>query len=152
LLLGVRFVLQRGKQALSDGDYRLLAAFRHALRRFLRFSEAAAAEQGLTPQQHQALLAIRGAGSAGRLGVGGLAEQLQVRPHSAVGLASRLEALGLVRREAGTDDARHVLLALTPAAERLLERLSRAHRDELRLVSPALRELLTLLGGKRGAP
>ncbi|HUJ98635.1 MAG TPA: helix-turn-helix domain-containing protein, partial [Stellaceae bacterium] len=82
---------------MSDAEYRLLAGFRHALRRFLRFSEAAAAEQGLTPQQHQALLAIRGAGSAGRLGVGGLAEQLQVRPHSAVGLASRLEALGLVR-------------------------------------------------------
>jgi DNA-binding MarR family transcriptional regulator len=152
LLLGVRFVPQRGNHALSDGDYRLLAAFRHALRRFLRFSEAAAAEQGLTPQQHQALLAIRGAGSAGRLGVGGLAEQLQIRPHSAVGLASRLEALGLVRREAGTDDARHVLLALTPAAERLLERLSRTHRDELRLVSPALRELLALLGEDPGAP
>lgn len=152
MLLGAPLVPQRGKEALTDGDYRLLAAFRHALRRFLRFSEAAAAEQGLTPQQHQALLAIRGAGSGGRLGVGGLAEQLQIRPHSAVGLASRLEALGLVRREPVAGDARQVLLALTPQAERLLERLSRAHREELRLVSPALRELLALLGDEPGAP
>lgn len=142
---------RRGKEALTDRDYRQLAAFRHALRRFLRFSEAEAAAQGLTPQQHQALLAIRGAGSAGRLGVGALAEQLQIRPHSAVGLASRLEALGLVRREAGIGDARHVLLALTPAADRLLERLSRAHRDELRRLSPALRDLLALLGDGRDA-
>lgn len=143
---------QRSKKALTDGDYRLLAAFRHALRRFLRFSEAEAAGQGLTPQQHQALLAIRGAGSGGRLGVGGLAEQLQVRPHSAVGLASRLEALGLVRREPGAGDARQVLLVLTPAADRLLERLSRAHRDELRRLSPALRNLLAMLGeGDGGA-
>lgn len=144
---------QRGKEALTDGDYRMLAAFRHALRRFLRFSEAAAARQGLRPQQHQALLAIRGAGSAGRLAVGGLAEQLQIRPHSAVGLASRLEALGLVRREAGAGDARQVLLALTPDADRLLERLSRAHREELRRLSPALRDLLAMLDqGRGGAP
>lgn len=133
-------------EQISDAEYRSLAAFRHALRRFLRFSEAAAAEQGLTPQQHQALLAIRGAGPEGRLAVGGLAEQLQVRPNSAVGLASRLAALGLVRREPGTGDQRHVLLALTPAADALLERLSRAHRRELRRLSPRLRALLLELG------
>jgi DNA-binding MarR family transcriptional regulator len=141
-------VPRRAETALSDADYRILAAFRHALRRFLRFSEAAAAQQGLTPQQHQALLAIRGAGSAGRLSVGGLAEQLQIRPNSAVGLASRLAALGLVRREAGAGDQRHVLLVLTSAADALLERLSLAHREELQRLSPSLRALLAELGAE----
>jgi DNA-binding MarR family transcriptional regulator len=129
---------------LSDTEYRLLAGFRHALRRFMRFSEAAAAEQGLTPQQHQALLAIRGA-PGGRLAVGGLAEQLQLRPHSAAGLATRLEAQGLLRREPGTADARQVMLALTPQAEKLLELLSLAHRRELERMAPTLRALLQML-------
>jgi len=132
------------KPALSDAEYRLLAGFRHALRRFLRFSEAAAAEQGLTPQQHQALLAVRGA-TGGRLAVGGLAEQLQLRPHSAAGLATRLEAQGLLRREPGAADARQVLLALTPQAEKLLELLSLAHRRELERMAPTLRALLQML-------
>ena len=132
------------KPGLSDAEYRLLSGFRHSLRRFLRFSEAAAAEQGLTPQQHQALLAIRGAPD-GRLAVGGLAEQLQLRPHSAAGLATRLEAQGLLRREAGAADARQVMLALTPRAEKLLELLSLAHRRELERMAPTLRALLQML-------
>lgn len=132
------------KPGLSDAEYRLLAGFRHALRRFLRFSEAAAGEQGLTPQQHQALLAIRGA-TGGRLAVGGLAEQLQLRPHSAAGLATRLEAQGLLRREPGAEDARQVMLALTPQAEKLLELLSLAHRRELERMAPTLRALLQML-------
>lgn len=132
------------KPGLSDAEYRLLAGFRHALRRFLRFSEAAAGEQGLTPQQHQALLAIRGA-TGGRLAVGGLAEQLQLRPHSAAGLATRLEAQGLLRREPGAEDARQVMLALTPQAENLLELLSLAHRRELERMAPTLRALLQML-------
>jgi DNA-binding MarR family transcriptional regulator len=129
---------------LGDAEYRALAAFRHALRRFLSFSEAAASAQGLTPQQHQALLAVRGAG-AGRLTVGRLAELLQIRPHSAVGLVSRLAAQGLVRREEGNEDRRQVLVALTAEAEALLERLSLAHRDELRRLAPTLRALLAQL-------
>lgn len=127
---------------LNDEEYRALAAFRHALRSFLHFSEAAAEAVGLTPQQHQALLAIRGARSSGRLTVGALAEQLLVRPHSAVGLVSRLAAENLVRREAGTRDRREVHVSLTAKAEGLLERLSRAHRDELRRIGPALKALL----------
>jgi hypothetical protein len=45
---------------LADEDYTALADFRHALRQFLAFSEQAATTCGLTPQQHQALLAIAG--------------------------------------------------------------------------------------------
>ena len=130
---------------LGDDEYRTLAAFRYALRNFLHFSEAAAEALGLTPQQHQALLAIRGALSGGHLTVGALAEQLLIRPHSAVGLVSRLAAEGLVRREEGKADRRTVLVALTAKAEALLERLSRAHRDELRRIGPSLRTLLARL-------
>lgn len=126
---------------LSNAEYRALAAFRHALRDFLRFSEAAASAQGLTPQQHQTLLAVRGAGPD-RLTVGKLAQLLQIRPHSAVGLVSRLAAQGLVRREENSADRRQVLVALTAEADALLERLSRAHREELRRLAPALRMLL----------
>jgi DNA-binding MarR family transcriptional regulator len=140
--------MAKPEPGLSDAQYRLLAGFRHALRRFLRFSEAAAAEQGLTPQQHQALLAIRGA-VGGRLPVGGLAEQLQLRPHSAAGLATRLETQGLLRREPGVEDARQVMLALTPQAEKLLELLSLAHRRELERMAPTLRALLQMLEGAK---
>lgn len=133
--------------ALRDADYQALAAFRHALRNFLHFSEAAAEALGLTPQQHQALLAIRGASGDGHLTVGALAEQLVIRPHSAVGLVSRLAAEGLVRREEGAADRRQVHVLLTAKAETLLERLSRAHREELRRIGPSLRTLLTQLDG-----
>lgn len=137
---------RRDKPArLGDEEYRALAAFRHALRSFLHFSEAAAETLGLTPQQHQALLSIRGAPGGGRLTIGALAEQLLIRPHSAVGLVSRLAAEKLVRREEGSADRRMVHVVLTAKAETLLERLSRAHRDELRRIGPSLRTLLARL-------
>src|SRR3546814_17793302 len=83
------------REALSDGDYRTLADFRHAIRRFLAFSEDEAAAPGMTPQQHQALLIIRAAGNDGAT-VGLIAERLILKPHSATGLVGRLEALGLL--------------------------------------------------------
>lgn len=123
-------------------DYELLAEFRYAMRRFLAFSERAAGAAGLTPQQHQALLAVRGFPGRDRASVGELAERLQVRHHSAVGLVDRLEQRGLLARERSTDDARRVLLAVTPRGERILARLSAAHRDELRRLRPHLVGLL----------
>jgi DNA-binding MarR family transcriptional regulator len=125
-------------------EYQLLAEFRYALRRFLRFSESAARQVGLTPQQHQALLAIKGAANGEGLTVGELAERLQVKPHSAVGLADRMESQGLLRRVGGAD-RRQVYLRLTAKASRLLERLAAAHRDELRRIGPSLRALLESL-------
>ena len=41
-------------------DFESIATFRYAIRRFLRFGEQAARREGLTPQQHQLLLAIKG--------------------------------------------------------------------------------------------
>ena len=131
-----------GRRRVTQHQYEALAEFRRALRGFLRFSEAAAEEVGLTPRQHQALLAIRGHAGGGPVGVGALAADLQVRHHSAVGLVDRLAGRGLVARRHGTGDRRQVLVSLTPAGERLLARLSTVHRDELRQLGPRLRALL----------
>ncbi|MFE0757504.1 MarR family winged helix-turn-helix transcriptional regulator [Inquilinus sp. NPDC058860] len=133
-------------QALSKADYEALAAFRHALRRFLDFSGEAAKSAGLTPQQHQALLAIKGFVGRDRVTIGELAEQLVQRHHSTVGLVDRLEALGLVRREADPADRRRALVALTDRAEAVLAGLSAIHRAELRRLRPSLATLLERLG------
>lgn len=130
---------------LDPADYRALAQFRHALRRFLAFSEAAAVAAGVTPQQHQALLAIKGAPDGTPPGVGDLAERLLVRHHSAVELVDRLARMDLVRREADPRDRRRVRLLLTAEAERRLAALSAVHLEELRAIRPSIAALLGLL-------
>ena len=129
------------KKILTDEDYAALADFRHALRQFLAFSEARAAESGLTPQQHQALLAIRGAGKR-PVSIGYIADRLILKPHSATGLLNRLESLGLVVREASQQDRRQALLRLTPAAQTVLEQLSATHREEVVRLRPMLETLI----------
>ena len=127
---------------LSDADYARLADFRYALRCFLEFSEIAAAKEGLTPQQHQALLAIRASpGSAAS--IGRLAERLRIRPNSAVELANRLESAGLIAREASAEDRRSVILKLTADGESRLEILTRVHRNELQQLRPEIIGLFT---------
>lgn len=127
---------------LAPTDYERLAEFRYLLRQFLIFSEQAADRTGLTAQQHQALLAIKGFGAANPLTVGDLAGRLGIKHHSAVGLVDRLLAKSLVRRQAGARDRRQVLIRLTARAERLLARLSAAHRAELERLAPLLQTLL----------
>lgn len=129
--------MSNDSRPLSDADYARLAGFRHALRRFLEFSESAAAGEGLTPQQHQALLAIRGRAGA-ECHVGDLAEQLRIRPNTAAELSQRLEGLGLICRRSSEQDRRVVVLSLTPAGMGKLEFLSRVHRAELRQLKPEL--------------
>jgi DNA-binding MarR family transcriptional regulator len=133
---------------ITGAEYQALAAFRHALRRFLEFSAAAARTAGLPPQQHQALLAIKGFPGRDPMGVGELAAQLCVRPHSAVGFVDRLARRGLVRRVPSKDDHRRVQVQLTARGEALLARLSAAHRDELRRVGPELRQALEKIAGE----
>jgi DNA-binding MarR family transcriptional regulator len=127
---------------LSDDDYRTLAEFRRALREFTQFSEKAAESADLTPQQHQALLAIR---AASGLTVGDLAVQLMLRPHSATGLADRLTRLELIERRPSSVDRRRVELVPTAKATALLQKLSAAHRAELRRLRPLLTHLLRKL-------
>jgi DNA-binding MarR family transcriptional regulator len=119
-----------------------LAEFRYLLRRFLVFSEEAAAVAGLTAQQHQALLAIKGFAGRDAITTGELAERLHIRHHSAVGLIDRLASKRLVTRRIGSEDRRRVRVELTAAAETLLAGLSAAHRDEIRGLAPVLRALL----------
>jgi DNA-binding MarR family transcriptional regulator len=137
--------MTHGPQLLTKEDYRRLAAFRAALRTFMAFSEDAARGVGLAPQQHQALLAIKGLPGGGRMSIGDLAGSLGIRPNTAVELADRLVAAGLVRRSGAPDDGRRVLLALTAKAERLLADLSGAHLEELRRMAPMLADLLASL-------
>jgi DNA-binding MarR family transcriptional regulator len=134
--------LSRAARRLSKGDYERLAEFRYLVRRFLAFSEAAARRTGLTPRQHQALLAIKGHPDRQRVSVGELAEQLGLRHHSVVGLLDRLASRGLIKRRASRTDRRQVLIGLSAKAEAALEELSRVHRGELKRLAPLLRPLL----------
>src|SRR5580698_9448813 len=94
---------------LMKAEYETLAAFRYALRKFIHFSETAAETAGITPQQHQALLAIKGFPGHDRVTVSELAERLQLRHHSTVGLIDRLVAEKLVARAPSQEDRRQVL-------------------------------------------
>ena len=115
----------------AASELRTLARFRYAVRKFLHISEAAARETGLTPQHHLLLLGVAGFTGKGWATVGELAEFLQVRHHSAVGLVDRAEALGLVRRQTGTDDRREVRVSLTAEGARKLRGLAELHHNEL---------------------
>ncbi|HVU17550.1 MAG TPA: MarR family transcriptional regulator [Candidatus Didemnitutus sp.] len=134
---------------LSQAHYETLASLRHALRNFLGFSEVAARRAGLTPQQHQALLAIRGMPAGTPVSVGAVAEKLLVRHHSAVELTERLERMGMIRRVRSTVDRRKVDLSLTPRGNHALERLTSSHVRELRQLGPALARMLAFLGHEK---
>jgi DNA-binding MarR family transcriptional regulator len=127
---------------LTKADYEALARFRYHLRQFLSFSEKAAVAAGLTPRQHQALLAIKGFPRRDEVTVGELAEQLQIAHHTTVELADRLVAQGLITRIPGSQDRRTVFLRVARKGETLLTRLSIAHRTEIQRIGPRLQALL----------
>ncbi|HZZ92716.1 MAG TPA: MarR family transcriptional regulator [Usitatibacter sp.] len=132
---------------LRPAEYDMLAAFRYSLRQFLSFSEQAAGEVGLTPQQYQALLAVRAHRGEPPLTIAGLAREMLVRHHSAVGMVDRLEEQGLVRREPSTDDRRKVGIRLTARGQRVFDRLAAVHRRELRRIGPDLARFMTYFAG-----
>ncbi len=136
---------QAGHRALAKADYETLAEFRYLLRRFGAFSEAAARQTGLTAQQHQALLAVKGFPGREAVTIGELAERLNLKHHSVVGLVDRLMRRDLIQRQQDGEDRRKVMVALTPQAEALLQQLSLAHRAELRRLAPLLHGLLQKL-------
>lgn len=129
-------------KALNINDYQELAEFRYLLRNFLTFSEEAARKAGLAPQQHQALLAVKGFPSDAPPSMGDLAQRLGIRHHSAVGLVDRLTLAGWLRRTTDAEDGRRVALTLTRAGEAKISALSSAHREELRRLAPMLKQLL----------
>ncbi|MBS1887395.1 MAG: MarR family transcriptional regulator [Actinobacteria bacterium] len=119
-------------------DYEELLRFRTALRHFLRWSEDQARAVGLTPAQHQLLLAIKGHPGEAAPTVGELADYLVSRHHSVVELIDRAVDGGLVERRRDAADHRLVHLLLTPLGEERIEELSQLHREELRRLAPLL--------------
>ena len=124
---------------LATRDYAQLAGFRHALRGFLRFSEAAAEEVGLTGQHYQAMLVLRACPEGERVTINDLARQLLIKHNSAVGLVDRLVHEKLVVREASTTDRRKVELRLTARGRQVLAKLAAVHRLELKRIGPVLK-------------
>ncbi len=111
-MLVIEWLPMAARQSLNQLDYQRLAEFRYHLRAFLKFSERAAAQMGLNPQQHQALLAIKGT-LGGQITIGILAERLGIRHNTAVELIDRLIANGLAERRQNPEDRREVLIDLT---------------------------------------
>jgi DNA-binding MarR family transcriptional regulator len=136
-------------RGLTESDYAALAEVRYVIRRFLIFSEGAARDAGVEPQQHQLLLALKGQRGSGPSTIGVVAERLQIRHHSAVELVGRSVKSGLVRRLPSARDGREVTLGITARGQRLLAKLSLSHRDELRSAAPALvRALQAIIAGR----
>jgi DNA-binding MarR family transcriptional regulator len=131
-------------------DYRGLGEFRYQIRKFLRFSEQAAREAGIEPQQHQLLLAIKGLPEGTAASISILAERMQIQHHSTVELVDRLVERGMVERRRDEDDQRRVLVDLTPRGEDVLRNLARHTLIELRSIGPALVGTLSgLIGGTK---
>jgi DNA-binding MarR family transcriptional regulator len=132
---------------LGAAQYRALADLRYQIRRFLTFSEAAARAADVEPQQHQLLLVLKALRAHERPTVGVVAERLQIHHNSAVELVKRSVERGLVERRTSKEDRREASLRITPAGERVLRRLSVAHRTELRSAAPTLVSALDALVG-----
>ena len=135
---------------LTSGDYEALAAFRHAVRRYLAFAEAGARSVGLTSQQHQALLAIKAHAAPKAMSIGDFAAELLIKHHSAVELVGRLEKAGFTQRSADVEDRRRVLVSLTALGEGVLAALSVNNLQELRVIAPAFSGLLGQLEKLKG--
>lgn len=138
---------EAGRAELSEADYATLAAFRHALRRYLSAVSANAAAVGLTHHQHQALLSIKG-GYPGRtqISVGELAEHLVIKNHTALGHVAQLEQAGLVSLDRAASDRRKVMVSITPKGEAVLRDLADASFRELRILSGPLGALARRIG------
>lgn len=133
-------------------DFKAMAELRYQIRKFLRFSENAARQAGIEPQQHQLLLAVRGLPDGTKPTIGVLAERMQLQHHSTVELIDRLVERGFLCRLRATDDRRQVLVKLTHDGEEFLQKLSLHHLDELQSAGPTFVKVLnSLIEGSRTA-
>ena len=124
---------------LQNEDYDALAAYRYAMRKFLRFSKDELRQHGgVTPEQYEAMLALRAFGNSRGLTVGQLSERLQVKHHTAVTLVNKLVERGFASRTQGAADRREVYVKLTPQGSDLLETTAGVHRKEIRQRSAEL--------------
>ncbi len=134
-------------RALSEAEYEALANLRYRIRKFRQFSGKAAEKLGLTRQQHQALLTIKGLGAGGRMSLSALADRLFLSPPEAAELAASLQEAGHVTIEA--KQKRRPVVLLTAQAEELLRRLTSAHLYEIREMAPELMQALRMLQDHR---
>lgn len=118
------------------------SAFRYSLRRFLRHSEDAAREAGITGLQHLLLLHIAGLEDREWATVGELAELLQAKPNGVVALVSRCEEMGLVRRKPGKQDRRQVEVHLMAKGRRCIQKLTVQHDESLVMLAEAIARAL----------
>ncbi|MPZ76104.1 MAG: MarR family transcriptional regulator [Deltaproteobacteria bacterium] len=126
-------------------NFKAMSELRYQIRKFIRFSENAARKAGIEPQQHQLLLALRGLPDEARPTIGVLAERMQLQHHSTVELIDRLVDRGFLCRLRDTDDKRRVLVKLTHAGEKFLQKLSLHHLEELQVAGPTFVKVLNSL-------
>jgi DNA-binding MarR family transcriptional regulator len=134
----------------TDEDYHRLLELRTGLRRFLRWSERHARSAGLTPAQHQLMLAIRGHPDERGPTVSDVAGYLLLRHHSAVGLVDRAADAGLVTRETDAVNASMVRLRLTAEGTARLDTLSEQHLEELTQLAPTMHALWDAVEAHQG--
>jgi len=123
-------------------NYQAMAELRYQIRRFLRFSETAARQAGIEPQQYQLLMAVKGLPPSATPNISLLAERMQLQHHSTVELVDRLVERGLLFRLRATDDRRQVLVKLTHDGEEFLEKLALHHLQEWQSAGPTFVHLL----------
>lgn len=116
---------------LDKSDYVALAELRRSIRKYLRFAEEGARDEGITPQQHQVLLAIMGQPQRDWASISEIADFLQLRHHTVVGLIDRCEAIGLVSRTQSSVDRRKVEVSLSNRGLSILSRLAQRNMKEL---------------------
>ncbi len=135
---------------MSASDFQNLLAFRTSLRRFLHWSQTQARAVGLTPAQHQLLVAIKGHSGGQDPTISELAEYLLLRHHSVVELVDRAAIAGVVARSRDAEDGRLTRVTLTPDGEARLSLLGPAHLDELRNLAPVLDHLVSDWAARTG--
>lgn len=131
--------MPQSTRSLDKVDFEALSEFRYQMRRFERFSEDAARAEGVTPLQYLLLLHLKGFPGRPWATVGELAQRLQIKPHSAVALITRCEAIELVERRPSSVDRRQVEVHLRKNGEQLLRRVATLHRAELRSLEGSFR-------------
>jgi len=129
----------------NQANFKAMAELRYQIRRFLRFSENAARQFGIEPQQYQVLLAVKGLPDRAIPTIGLLAERMQLQHHSTVELIDRLVERGFLCRLRDTDDRRQVLVKLTHDGEHFMEKLALHHLHELQSVGPKFVNVLQSL-------
>lgn len=124
-------VAMPNNKPMSKREFETLSNFRYQLRRFVHWSENLTRRAGVTNLQYLLMLHVRGFAGREWATITELAERLQAKHHGVVALVTRCEKLGFVERRPGRSDGREVEIHLTDKGERTIERLARAHRQEL---------------------